>query len=102
MPDVPLFLLSPDGNRERATQLIRTATDLPLLPAYNLALTLDGVSAAILRTAGISTDDARAILAELWHPRRLHERPPAQRPDPARPPPPATASSCTAWVSGSA
>jgi hypothetical protein len=82
MPDVPLFLLSPEGNRDRATRLIRTATDLPELPASTLALTLDGVSAAVLRTAGVGNDDARAVLAELWHPRRLHERPPPRLPDP--------------------
>ena len=83
MESVPLYLLSPYGNREHALDLIRTATGLPLPAAHSLVLTLDAVSAAVLRTAGISFVEAWEILSALW---QQPERPADARPRPAPPP----------------
>jgi hypothetical protein len=78
---VPLDLLSPYGNREQATGLTRTATGLPLIAAHNLVLTLDATSTAILRTAGLTVDEARPILAALWRdPGRITDTDPARLP----------------------
>lgn len=83
MESVPLYLLSPYGNREHALDLIRTATGLPLPAAHSLVLTLDAVSAAVLRTAGIPFVEAWEILSALW---QQPERPADPRPQPAPPP----------------
>ena len=85
MQTVPLHPLSPIGNREHAMTLIRTATGLPEIAAHCLALTLDAVSEAVLRAAGIPAPDARPILAALWQlPERLTDTPTLPpRPQPA-------------------
>lgn len=72
MQTVPLDLMTPYGNREQATDLLRSATGLPLPTAHSLVLTLDAVSGGVLRAAGVPTYDALPILAALWrHPKRI-------------------------------
>jgi hypothetical protein len=85
MDTVPLYLMSPQGNRELAVDLTRRATGLPEVAAHSIVLTLDAVSAAVLRTPGVVLDEARAILAALWQqPERIASVVPP-RLDPARP-----------------
>ena len=87
METVLPYLLSPFGNREHALDLTRTATGLPLPAAHALVLTLDAVSAAVLRTAEVVDEEAFPILAALWqHPERITDRPtPRRRRGPASP-----------------
>lgn len=76
METVPPYLLSPYGNREHALDLTRTTTGLPLPAAHALVLTLDAVSAAVLRTATIPDTEAIPILAALWQqPERMADSP---------------------------
>lgn len=83
MDTVPLYIMSPFGNRERAIDLVRAATGLPEIAANSLVLTLDATSAAVLRTAGITMADARPILSALWQqPARITDMAPALRPAP--------------------
>jgi hypothetical protein len=83
MDTVPLYIMSPFGNRERAIDLVRTATGLPEIAANSLVLTLDATSAAVLRTAGITMADARLILsAVLQQPARITDMSPLLRPAP--------------------
>jgi hypothetical protein len=71
MYTVPLHLTAPFENRQLATSLVTRVTGLPLIAAHSLVLTTDAASTAVLRTAGIPTEDARPILAALWwHPTR--------------------------------
>jgi hypothetical protein len=71
MDTVPLHLTAPLENRRLATSLVTRVTGLPLIAAHSLVLTTDAASTAVLRTAGIPTEDARPILAALWwHPTR--------------------------------
>lgn len=83
MDTVPLYIMSPFGNRERAIDLVRAATGLPEIAANSLVLTLDATSAAVLRTAGITMADARPILSALWQqPARITDMTPLPRPAP--------------------
>jgi hypothetical protein len=83
MDTVPLYIMSPFGNREHAIELIRVATGLPEIAANSLVLTLDATSAAVLRTAGITMADARPILSALWQqPARIVGMTPLLRPAP--------------------
>jgi hypothetical protein len=83
MDTVPLYIMSPFGNRERAIDLVRAATGLPEIAANSLVLTLDTTSAAVLRTAGITIADARPILSALWQqPARITDMTPLLRPAP--------------------
>ena len=66
MDTVPLHLTAPFENRRLATSLVTRVTGLPLIAAHSLVLTTDAASTAVLRTAGIPTEDARPILAALW------------------------------------
>ena len=76
MDTVPMDLLSPFGNREQALDLTITATGLPLPAAHSLVLTLDAVSTAVLRAAGVPAADAWPILAALWQvPERITDSP---------------------------
>ena len=71
MDTVPLHLTAPFENRRLATSLVARVTGLPLVAAHSLVLTTDAASTAVLRTAGIPTEDARPILSALWwHPTR--------------------------------
>jgi hypothetical protein len=80
---VPIDLLSPLGNREQATDRARTATGLPATAAHSLVLTLDSVSTAILRTAGLTIADSRTVLAALWQqPARITDLDPVLGPPP--------------------
>jgi hypothetical protein len=84
MQTVPLDLLAPLPARELATSLVRAATGLPPAAAHSLVLTLDAVSAAVVRSAGMTAAEARPVLGALWqHPARYAELRPAQllRPD---------------------
>jgi hypothetical protein len=83
MDTVPLYIMSPFGNRERAIDLVRAATGLPEIAVNSLVLTLDATSAAVLRTTGITMADARPILAALWQqPARITDMTPLLRPAP--------------------
>jgi hypothetical protein len=83
MDTVPLYIMSPFGNREHAIDLIRTATGLPEIAANSLVLTLDATSAAVLRTVGVTMADARPILSALWQqPARITDMTPLLRPAP--------------------
>ena len=69
MDTVPLHLTAPFENRRLAGSLVTRVTGLPVIAAHSLVLTTDAASTAVLRTAGIPTEDARPILAALWwHP----------------------------------
>jgi hypothetical protein len=46
--------------------MIGVSTTLPALTRMTLADTLDAVSGAVLRSAGVPDDAARTILAALW------------------------------------
>ena len=71
MDTVPLHLTAPFENRRLATSLVARVTGLPQIAAHSLVLTTDAAATAVLRTAGIPTEDARPILAALWwHPQR--------------------------------
>lgn len=83
MDTVPLYIMSPFGNREHAIDLVRAATGLHEIAANSLVLTLDATSAAILRTAGIPMADARPIRSALWqHRERITAMTPLLRPPP--------------------
>lgn len=85
METVPLDILSPSGNREQALDLIRAATGLPLPAAHTLVVTLDAVSAAVLRTAGVAPADGVRVLSALWQdPERLTDTPAPRRVAPQR------------------
>ena len=43
-----------------------TDVDVDPLTAVTLADVLDAVSAAVLRSAGLTDEDARSVLAALW------------------------------------
>ena len=71
MDTVPLHLTAPFENRRLATSLVARVSGLPQIAAHSLVLTTDAAATAVLRTAGIPTEDARPILAALWwHPQR--------------------------------
>lgn len=83
MDTVPLYIMSPFGNRQRAIDLVGAATGLPEIAANSLVLTLDATTAAVLRTAGITIADARSILSALWQqPARITDMTPLLRPAP--------------------
>lgn len=74
MRTVPLQLISPFDNRELTITLVRRATGLGPTPAHNIVLTLDAVSAGVLRAAGITGHEGLPMLGALWrHPPRLAE-----------------------------
>ena len=59
--------LSTEGRRAAAAAALNAATDeLDPLAAVTFADVLDGVSAGVLRAAGVDDEEARAILALLW------------------------------------
>ena len=60
--------LSEHARRALAASMIRQTTDgeVDALAAITLADVLDGVCAAVLRSAGLEDDEARAVLAALW------------------------------------
>ena len=77
MYTIPLHLTALAADRERALALIRSATGLPPLAAHSVVLTTDATATAALRAAGITPEDARPILANLWP---LAPRPAEPRP----------------------
>jgi hypothetical protein len=54
------------SDRERAATIVETAPHFPRVDANTLVDALDAVSAALLRSAGLSDTAARAVLAALW------------------------------------
>ena len=77
MRNVPLTLLSPPGNRDLAAVLLRRETGMAPPESQPLIETLDAVSTAVLRAAGVTDTLAVEVLAALWQqPGRITEPPP--------------------------
>ena len=97
MYTIPLHLTALADDRDRALALVRAATGLPPLAAHSVVLTTDATATAVLRAAGIPTEDARPILAALWRIRPAPPNPvPEVRPRPARTTPAGGSSSSSA------
>ena len=62
--------LSPSGQRAVAAQMVKTATDNPLVVTLPTAVLLvdllDAVSQSVLDFAGLDRDEARTVLRVLW------------------------------------
>lgn len=69
MTNVPSVPLTRTADRARAAAIVAGALHVTPIRSFTLVETVDAVSAAVLRTAGLDDTTIRAVLAALWeHP----------------------------------